>query len=333
MHNVGDSPGLDPVTADIALKRGVWIMGKVIDKATGKAVRAQVQYAVFEDNPHRQKSPALASESAETDPDGRFRLVGLPGRGLLATRASGEGYCMAVGADKIKGLDEEGHFRTFPYLLYARNFHTLVEVNPAEKADALAVEVVLDPGQTLSGSVLGPDGKPLTGVLVSGLTSNDSWQPQPLKTAEFKLTGLEQGQPRLLQFAHPEKSLAGFLVVKGNEKGPLRVKLGPAGTLTGRLVLPEGKPVKNVEIFALMAPSTARPGSAKPDLETGSFYTPRIYPAKDGKFRIDGLAPGLKYTLGILSGRYLLENSAAKNLTFKAGEKKDLGDVQVKPME
>src|SRR6185295_19463180 len=47
-----ENQGLVPVTVDVALQRGVWITGKVTDKATGKPVSASIQYAVFADNPH-----------------------------------------------------------------------------------------------------------------------------------------------------------------------------------------------------------------------------------------------------------------------------------------
>ncbi len=39
--DVPDSPGLDPVTADFELKRGIWIEGKLTDKVTGKPVVAE----------------------------------------------------------------------------------------------------------------------------------------------------------------------------------------------------------------------------------------------------------------------------------------------------
>ena len=51
---------------------------------------------------------------------------------------------------------------------------------------------------------------------------------------------------RLLQFSHAEKKLAGSLVVRGDMKGPITVQLGPAGTLTGRFVLPDGKPLADL---------------------------------------------------------------------------------------
>jgi protocatechuate 3,4-dioxygenase beta subunit len=334
LHRVAAGQGLEPVTADLTLKRGVWIRGKVTDKVTGKPVHVMVQYGVFEDNPNRKEVPTLAPDTnlRNKAADGTFRLVGLPGRGLISVQAWDRRYRTGVGADAIKGRTAQGYFRTFPYILNTEHAHALVEVNPAQGAEAVRVEVALDPGRTLTGTVLGPDGKPLAGVLVSGLDSTSFWGHQPLEDATFTLTGVESGRPRLLQFAHPEKRLAGSLVIKGDEKGPLTIKLGPAGTLTGRLVNPDGQPVTDVEIFSRSG-TFPTPGEAKVDLNAGSFYLQRIRPGKDGKFRIEGLAPGLKYSFGVLKGNYSLETSAGEGLTVKAGETKDLGDVQVKPME
>ena len=40
--HVPDSPGLDPVTVDFELKRGIWIEGKITDKVTGKPVQGHL---------------------------------------------------------------------------------------------------------------------------------------------------------------------------------------------------------------------------------------------------------------------------------------------------
>src|SRR5262249_4677918 len=151
-------------------------------------------------------------------------------------------YRWAVGADKIDGRDNNGVFRTAPFQVAAEAYHTLVEVNPAEGAEAVTCEIVLDPGRTLTGTALDPDGKPLAGVRASGLARQGGWE-RPQRTGDFPRTGVDPGRPRLLEFAHKEKGLAGFLLVKGAEAQPLTVKLGPSGTLTGRLVTPDGKPV------------------------------------------------------------------------------------------
>jgi hypothetical protein len=48
-------------------------------------------------------------------------------------------------------------------------FHTLAEINPAPSTASLSHDLPLETGRTLSVTVLGPDGKPLPGTLISGL--------------------------------------------------------------------------------------------------------------------------------------------------------------------
>jgi hypothetical protein len=50
--SIGDSPGLDPIDVEVTLKRGIWLDGRVIDRSTGRAVTAVVQYYPLRDNPH-----------------------------------------------------------------------------------------------------------------------------------------------------------------------------------------------------------------------------------------------------------------------------------------
>jgi hypothetical protein len=337
-QNVADPPGLDPITADFALKRGVWINGRVLDKITRQPVHASVQYVVFEDNPHRQETPELSVEVylQSRVEDGTFRVAALPGRGLLAARAWSDKYRMGVGADNIKGMGVDGHFLTYPHLLFARHYHTLVEVNPAVDAKQLTCDLLLDPGHTLKGEVHGPDGKPVAGVRVSGLRcygGHGLWEHEPLNTSAFTVTGLDAEQPRLLEFAYVEKKLAGSVVVKRDDKEPLVVKLVPAAALTGRLVTAEGKPVSDGEITALQE-AIGQPQSPKADPTVGSLPA-AIRPDKDGKFRIEGLVPGLTYYLGFIKGNYLhrLSGAAGGKLTFEQGQTRDLGDVVVKPIE
>src|SRR5262249_14404401 len=77
LRHAPDSPGLGPVTVDFALKRGVWIVGRVTDLATGKPVHAQVTYVAFADNPHLREVPDLTAEYHQQTraADGTFRLI------------------------------------------------------------------------------------------------------------------------------------------------------------------------------------------------------------------------------------------------------------------
>ncbi|HEY7154143.1 MAG TPA: sigma-70 family RNA polymerase sigma factor, partial [Gemmataceae bacterium] len=97
---VGDTLGLDAVRVDFALKRGVWVRGRITDKVAGKPVRARVRYGVFFDNPHRRGVPGYdGSATAVTRDDGSFAVLALPGRGLLAVTAEEDRFLLSVGAD------------------------------------------------------------------------------------------------------------------------------------------------------------------------------------------------------------------------------------------
>jgi hypothetical protein len=213
--------------------------------------------------------------------------------------------------------------------LFAGNYSGLIEVDPGKESVTLKADIPLKQGGTLSGTVLDPNGKPLVGVNVSGLKSFQAWEHQLLASANFTLISVRPGKPRLIQFAHPEKKLAGFLVINGDEKGPLTVRLGPAGTIKGRLVTKDGDPVTKGEILGFGDP-IAQPGVSPFDPLRGDF--PRdIRPSKEGRFQIDGLAPGLKYKPGLRDGgfAYYFEGKASGLLSVNPGEIKDLGDVEV----
>jgi RNA polymerase sigma factor (sigma-70 family) len=317
IHNVGDAPGLGPVTVDVGLRRGVWVKGRVIDKATGKGAAAGFDYFCFGDNPFANDLPLPHGlPSNWTRKDGTFRVVALPGRGLLGVRASSDHYRMGVGAEEIKRkAPGSGQFLdTRPYHLYPGNEHTIAEISPKAGDETITCDVYLDPGRTLQGTVLGPDGKPLAGARVRGLRPMAYWENEPLKTAEFTILALGPGETRTLEMVQEERKLAGRLVVPGDEKAPVRVRLEPWGVVTGRLVKPDGEPMTNVSIYA-----GSRGG--RPD--------------KEGKFRIEGLAPGLKFGLSVIKPPYRLEISGkdVKDLALRPGETKDLGDIRVKPME
>jgi RNA polymerase sigma factor (sigma-70 family) len=323
VKGVPNDLGVEEATVDFELGRGVLIKGRVTDKLTSKpAAGADVEYFVFPDNPHLKNAPDAALHQRQfTGSDGSFQFIGLPGRGLVAAHGHGDRYAVGVGAEKYKDRDPVGHLPTKPPCL-AIGFHTLVEVEPARDADVVPCEVVLDPGRTLHGNVLGPDGKPLAGAVVCGVKSYafTYWEGEPLKTAEFAAFGFKDGRPRCLLFLHQEKKLAGSLLVNGEEKEPLRVRLEPWATVAGRLVTPDGLPDTDAELRFGM-------GDRFDDVTVGSHPTRGFRPDKEGKFRIEGLVPGLKYHLQIVK-RGRIVGFVFKDFTIKSGETKELGDVK-----
>jgi protocatechuate 3,4-dioxygenase beta subunit len=324
--DVPAAQGLETVTVDAELKRGVWIKGRVIDKSTGKPVFANVEYFAYRDNPYRKDAPGLWPRLV-TKEDGTFEFVGLPGRAVLTAAAYSQEYLVNVGTDKFKRnafgqlADSSGQSLTDPP---CGGGHTLMVIEPAKDAASLTCEIVLDPGRRLRGIIVGPDSKPLSGVRMGGaLTGTPMWEHKTRPMAEFTVYGLKDGELRNVLALHEEKHLAGSLLLKGDEKGPLTLKLQPWGAITGRLVTGDGQPLPDAEV------TLERYGDRVTDPLAGYHRTRFFQTDKDGKFRIEAFVSGLKYTMRAMSkGR--LVGTVFEDLKVKSGETKDLGDVQAK---
>jgi hypothetical protein len=160
------------LTRDFALKRGIWIKGRVSDKATGQPHSASVAYYLFKDNPHASDAETFGYDSRgarehKTAADGTFRLIGLPGRGLLCARAGNETYRMGVGGERIKetkmtlGLER---IALIHHTIFVNNYHVLTEINPPNGVGEASFELALDRGEIVRGRVLDSEGRPLAGA-------------------------------------------------------------------------------------------------------------------------------------------------------------------------
>jgi hypothetical protein len=332
IQKVENTSGLGPVTVDFALQRGIWVQGRVTEKTTGKPLAGGVAYYCFRDNPHSKELPlnfgAGGSTGGPNRADGSFRIVALPGRGVIAVQvAHNFRYCSGVGADQIKGprvMSGIECFDTYPFQCQIPNMNTLVEINPKPGENSITCDLIVvpkDPGRVLEGMVLGPDDKPLADVQAAGAQVDGT---------NFTVEDLKPNERRLIQFMHEDKKLAGFLIVQGNDKGPLRVRLEPWGTLTGRTVAAEGESFTGVRLVTCKTRiNMVEDGSAVYDFDMTSPLS------QEGRFRIEGLAPGLKYQLHVSKQGYGVDiiSGKSKDLTIKSGETKDLGVVQVKVKE
>jgi RNA polymerase sigma factor (sigma-70 family) len=326
---VADLPGLEPVVVNFDLARGMWVHGRVTEKGSGKPLWAGVEYYCFSDNPNlKGRIGSQTPHWYSTREDGTFRLVALPGPGLVAVNAHHDHYVRGLGATEVKGKRASAElelFLTVPSLFMPANCNRVVQIDPQPGDDLAMGDLVLDPGRTVTGVVLDPSGKPISGARVSGLKYLVYWNLEPLVGAEFKAESLTMDKPRLLEFVHRQRRLSGFVVLRADDKGPVRARLQPWGTLTGRLLTPAGDPLTGVEIASW--------NDGKGDVSVGSFAD-QARPDKEGRFRIEGLTSGLSYRLSVHKGQYALEITAGKNqnLSVKAGQTTDLGDIHVKPM-
>lgn len=141
----------------------------------------------------------------------------------------------------------------------------------------------------------------------------------PLPSSDFRVLQYRADRPRLLLFSSPKARLAMAVRVEGLQAGPLDVQLGPAGALAGRIIDRSGKPAPGLHLTSALRVSKPE------DLKDSAASLPERYYTTDreGRFRVEGLAPGIKYSLIIASTRQEL----ATDVKVGAGETKDLGDL------
>ncbi len=322
---VGEGHGT--ITKDFQLKRGAWATGRVIDKATGKPVQAQMEYYILEGNPHLEEYPTYGTIRVgmpfNAGEDGRYKIAVMPGRGVLGARKGNDTYRLGLGTDKIPGLKvTSGMVMSRPSYLVPTNFNTIVGIDPKPGDESVVTDIELDRGRTLKGTLVGPSGEPVSGAFVMGTEDFfQSWEHEPLASSEFEVHSLGSESKRALIFWHKEKNLTGSRVIKPGEDGPITIKLEPCGTLTGRLVDDEGQPRAGVQMTTI---GPYPEGDAK--FQYGSLPD-AIKTDADGRFRVSGLVPGLKYSLAVWKGRNMA-GDAFVDLVDQKGEVKELGDIK-----
>jgi RNA polymerase sigma factor (sigma-70 family) len=335
IRGVSDPDGVKPAKVDFELKRGVWVTGKVLDKATGKPVHAIVKYLFYPDSPAARELSGVSTEMYPRNrPDGSFRLVGLPGPGVVAARAYPQDeYMHAVGLEKLRNKHPDGQLMAPPFYATPIEYHTLAAIDPKPGAESVSCDLLLDAGRSLKGAVLDPDGKPLAGARVARLKASpfEDWEAEPLRGAEFTAVHLDPAKPREVLFLHQERKLAGAVLVRGDEKEPPRARLEPWGVLAGRVVDEDDRPRGGLRLRFLRLRLEARPGM--PDYDQGTLPEQWFTTDQDGHFRLEGLAPGVEYTLYAHKTVNQGLGPVCERLKLKAGEMKDLGDVRVKPEE
>ena len=322
-------PGPGPLKADVSLRRGVWITGRVVDDATGEPLRDSVaEYYVFSDNPILRKDLDAGSfpemRQVRTDDEGKFRLAAYPGRGIVT--AWGGRYLMGVGADKIAGLKpDQPSDQFYPnYRFSPQNVNNVVEVNVVEGIESAVGELRLTKGKSREVRVVGPDGEPQPGTEASGLANQIENPMTDVEGDRFTVINLVPGEARLVVARLVPKEWMGMATVTYEGDVPVTLQLRPWARVTGRLVDDRGRPrARAIEIML---------DDGKLPLHTlgGRGYDRPTFPIEpDGRFRIDGLVAGAAYGLQAFEGGVQILGDVAKRLVLEPGETRDLGDVKV----
>jgi protocatechuate 3,4-dioxygenase beta subunit len=313
--------GVEPVTVDVDLKRGVWIEGKITDKVTGKPIKAGVEYFSRYDNPSRVEYPGFDGTIVRDDAavtakeDGTFRVVGLPGPGMLCVFNHMHRTYLRADQRKDEFGIKEQFVEAAPYhISFSTNYNAIARVNPAKGAESVKCDVTIDSGWTFKASVLGPDGKPLAGARAFNMNTDWKWS-EALMAAEFA-GGFHPQKGYDIVVLHPEKGLVATAKPPKQSGGAVVLKLQPGATATGRLVGADGKPRAGVELVLRFQTK---------DWPAWRDYFPRyLQTDADGRFHIEALVPDYQYRLKDATGEAVFGDG------LRSGEVKDLGDVRLK---
>jgi hypothetical protein len=341
------TPGAAPVRIDIGLTRGNIVTGRVIDRQTGKGVQAGIRFAPLPDNKYFGK-PGLDAYRRDrtmqsTDREGRFRLVTIPGKSLLMVqtdgreKVDGEDVCPYLTArpdPDYRDLftqdkdDKSWRFTSAGGLEFLSIENVVKVVDLKEGGPEVKVELHVERGQTAQLVIQDPDGKPLSGVVAAGITAH--WPiTYRLKSADRPVTvfALDPTSPRRLVLMHPEKQLGGTVTVRGDEKEPVVVKLGPLGAIAGRFLEVEGAPLVGAEISRSFSDQIAS------ELYRSLQRTmPSVKTDKEGRFVLPDIVPGMKLYLQTQKGKtYYVGEPQIGPREVEPGKTLDLGDRKLRP--
>jgi hypothetical protein len=253
------------------------------------------------------------SAGASTNEDGTYRIVGLPGPGQILVWRQ-EHYLRGADRDDADGptADQFGY-------MPAVNFAAFARIDPPKGAESVRRDIILIPGWTFTGTVLGPDGKPLAGARACGLSGWGDWGREGMKTAEFTVGEFNPRRPRPVLFRHPETGLVGVAQPPKDNGGAVTVRMEPGATVTGRLVDADGEPRAGVELTLSFR---LRKGP-----EGESYLREPIKTDAAGRFRIPALLTGYQYRLSDGRGEQPVGGK------LRPGQTTDLGDVRIKPAD
>lgn len=345
---IDDTGGVQSLKVDFTVTRGVLLKGRIIDKTTGKGVRGDLRFAPLPGNTFANK-PGYDSYKYErmgnpTEADGRFKLAVIPGPGVLTFQADAKEK--ANGSQQVNPYtqaefdarerehikianneDDSSYFTSIDNSReYLKFFNAVKMLDLAPDAGTATCDLFVQRGRTITVKIEDSDGKPLAGATVAGVTAL-GWDVFPLKDAACTVFALDPKKPRRILFFHAQRKRAGSLTVRGDEKESLVAHLGSTGSVIGRLLDRDDQPLAGASIDL-----------SSPDRSASELYRrlrqrqPMIRTDKDGRFRIDGIVPEVKFTVGITLGRtFFVGEPRIGARQVKSGETFNLGDVRVKP--
>jgi hypothetical protein len=332
--DVRDPAGVDPIDLTIELHRGIWIKGRITEKGTNEPiVGAPVHYYPFRSNEFAPGIPTFGPQGRremdfdrfKTGLNGEYRLIGLPGPGIVAAESKFRPYRTGVGIDQLS-LFKDGR-TSRPLIYYPVPFmrlddhNILHEINLAADEQEARVNLEFDPGDSVTVLLVDSEGVPVKDVRVVGSSIRASASSEEdLHHGMVTIGNLGPGDKPVIQAFNFERNLGLKIQLEPPyEKGrEVTFVLEPLAIATGRL-FEDGQPLSRVVIV--------RNHYLEPDRIVSQFIRPPVVTDQEGRFR-GPLIPGYDYQL-IAQGRSLPPQvRISEKFTVKSGETVDLGDLE-----
>ena len=320
---VPKNDGLSQMTQDFALHKGVLVTGTVRESKSGKPVRsARIAHYAMTANPFMLRGRVLTWDpSTQTRRDGSFRLLVLPGEGVISVFA--RGY---LTLDQLPEAPDLASLPTSVGLSSHRNMAVHV-VKFTEQTETQDLKLTVQRGRPFDVRIIDAAGRPVSGAFVFDAAGRGRWSEAPLTGAEVTLGAFNAKAPRTIRAAHRERGLVGRLVL--DHAGGPAILMTPGGRIRGRLIDADGLPRASEHLSSSMSDDRGRttPGPSVPwQLRTD----------QQGRFDIPCLDPRFAHACTtstqikmsgdmatVLPGVVLFEE-----LKIAANETKDVGDVR-----
>lgn len=333
--------GDGPKKIEIRLDQGVLARGTVVDAKTGKPLKgASVQYHPNRFNKNLTSDIVTGWQSIQkTNDNGEFEITVLPGRGTLLVHASnGSNYVLQAMSSRELSEGKPGGARNYA--------HAFRKIDPQAGEPFEAMKIELQPGATVTGTLVDQEGKPIDrAVVVSRLKIVDhspQWRgfPDEANGGKFEIRGLRDGEEYPVYFLDGQNKLGAAATISTSSKSP-KIVLKPCGSAKARFVDLEGKPVASgLQLGLHMVVTLGKPkydfnayrnGEALADEDfVGNIdqvnYRPAPKTNASGGVTFPALIPGARYRfISFIDGKA----DVSKEFIAKSGETYDMGDIKV----
>jgi hypothetical protein len=337
----------------IECPRGIPFRLRVSDEQ-GRPVEAEVSYEDVQPNPYTARirfyDGRWPINRAAKRGEGIYEGFVLPGPGAVLVKTPGRPDYRAAHIDPKAFFgpgrpDWSEQERTFAYgnddslaiggwSFDQRDYAAIVLVNPTIGSRPLELSARVERDQPRQVSLIDPEGKPLVGV------TSEAWlngyYSRSIRTSTFSLQKLHPDRVQRILFYKEDRKLVGFLLARGDGDTPYTVQLQPWATITGRIVMENGVPFPtqgppDQQLFMTGLSINGPPflTNSDPDPKVGGYRDVKVN--EDGRFRVEQLVPGQRYTGTIFRMGGQFAGMAFQDLVLQSGEVRDLGKILTKP--